>query len=146
MGIYKRIVQLKQHVFRQLQESPHDTNRLRYFIVVTLFTWSLKVKVSSSIKEWLSELSEWLISNCNVFEWVFVFGYYYMCSFTNIETKSVGHEPVITSYQFPIHSGINIVNVTDWKQKLLYRQQIYARMSLIYIKKWLGRHWALQNS
>ena len=32
--------------------------------------------------------------------------------FTNVQKKSVVLEPVINSYQFPIVSGMNFVNVT----------------------------------
>ena len=34
---------------------------------------------------------------------------YHICSFTNVQRKSVGLEPVINSYQFPVYCGMNIV-------------------------------------
>ena len=51
------------------------------------------------------------ISNCNVF-CVFLVIDYHIWSFTNVEGKYVGLEPLINSYQFPIHCDMNIVNVT----------------------------------
>ena len=39
----------------------------------------------------------------------------------NIERKSVFLEPVINTYQFPIHSGMNIIHVTVGCKKLLHR-------------------------
>ena len=35
-----------------------------------------------------------------------------MTFYYNVQKKSVGLEPVINSSQFPVHCGINIVNVT----------------------------------
>ena len=51
------------------------------------------------------------ISNFNV-NCVFLVGDYHLWSFTNAERKSVGLGRVINTYQFPIHSDMNIVNVT----------------------------------
>ena len=50
-------------------------------------------------------------SNSNV-NCIFLVGDFHIWSFTDVERKSVGLEPVINSYQLPIHSGMDIVNVT----------------------------------
>ena len=93
-------------------ESPHDANRLRYF-TIDLFTCSLNVKFSSSItprnltvETFVRIDSRFLMSNA------FLVGDYHIWSFTNDQRKSIGLEPVINSYQFPVHCGMNIVNVT----------------------------------
>ena len=52
----------------------------------------------------------WIL-NFNV-NCIFMVRYYHIWSFPNIERNSVGLEPVINTYQFPILSGMNIVNVT----------------------------------
>ena len=50
-------------------------------------------------------------SNSNI-ECFFLVGDYHIWSLTNVQRKPVGFEPVINTYQFPIHSGMNIVNVS----------------------------------
>ena len=52
-----------------------------------------------------------LISNSNV-NCIFLVEDYHILNFTDVERKSVGLEPVINTYQLPIHSGMDIVNVT----------------------------------
>ena len=83
------------YVCRQLaMESPHDTNRLRYFSN-DLFHMAIKRKFFIKCKA--KEFDCWnlhrdWISNCNI-ECIFLIGVYYIRSFTNVERKSVGHEP-----------------------------------------------------
>ena len=51
-------MQLKHYVCRQpAMESPHDSNRLRYFSSDLFFTWSFKVKSSSSEND--KEFDDW---------------------------------------------------------------------------------------
>ena len=85
-----------------------------------------------------------LISNFNG-ECVFLVGDYHTWSFTKFERKSVGFEPIINSYQFPIHSGMNIVNVTvgcrtvvssaKWTKRIWFEDLC---MSMIYKRKSIG--------
>ena len=51
MGIHPTVVQFKHYVCRPVAlESPLDNNRLTVVILlVTLFTWSVKVRFSSSL-------------------------------------------------------------------------------------------------
>ena len=51
------------------------------------------------------------ISNSNL-NCIFLIGDYHIWSFTGVERKSVGLQAVINTCQFPIHSFMNIVNVT----------------------------------
>ena len=95
-------------------ESPQTPTGLN-ILVATLFIWSLIVRFSSSarprnltVKTFVSIESRILMLS-NVFFCLEIVLYEF---FTNVEKKSVGLEPVINSYQFPIHIGMNIVNVT----------------------------------
>ena len=94
-------------------ESPHDIKRLRY-ITSDLIYMVLKSKISIECND--KEFDCWnfrtdCFSNFNV-QCVFLVGDYHIRSFTNVQRKSVGLEPVINSYQFRVHRGMNIVNVT----------------------------------
>ena len=84
-------------------------------LIVTLFTWPLKVRFSQSVintKEFdCWNFSNYLFSNFNV-ECIFLFGYYHIWSFTNVQKKFAHLEAVINSYQFPVNCGMNIVNGT----------------------------------
>ena len=112
MGIHQRVVQFNHSVCRQLAflMTPTDLD----ILPVTLFTWSLKVRFSSSItprnltfETFVRIVSRILMSNA--FFWLEILVKW---SFTNVQRKSVGLEPVINSYQFPVHWGMNIVDVT----------------------------------
>ena len=51
------------------------------------------------------------ISNSNL-NCIFLVGDHHIWSFTDVKRKSVGLELIINTYQLPIHSGMDIVNVT----------------------------------
>ena len=51
------------------------------------------------------------ISNFN-FNCIFLLRDYHIWSFTDVVRQFAGIEPVFNTYQFPIHSGKNIVNGT----------------------------------
>ena len=71
-----------------------------------------KICIKCNAKEFDSwDVCKNLISNFNV-NCIFLVGDYHIWSFTDVERKSVGLEPVINTYQLPIHSGMDIVNVT----------------------------------
>ena len=80
------------------------------------FTVDIFVMINSRIL--MSNAFFWLeITICEVLltfnvECFFLVGDYHMRSFTNVQRKSVGREPVINCYQFPVHCGMNIFNVT----------------------------------
>ena len=114
MGIHQRIVQINYYVCRQLAMeflvTPTDLDILQG----TLFAWSLKIRFLSNVTprnltvETFVRIDSWiLISNA-----FFLVGDYYIWSFTNVQRKSVRLEPVINSCQFPVHSALNIVNVS----------------------------------
>ena len=73
---------------------------------------------------------------------IFLVGDYHIWNFTDIERKSVGLESVINTYQLPIHSGMDIVNVTVGCKncciisKCIWFEDLY--MSLIYKRKSTG--------
>ena len=77
-------------------------------LVVTFFTWSFYIKCNANefdswdfCKNWISNSND----NC-----IFLIEYYHIKSFIDVERKSVFS--VINTYQLPIHSGMDIVNVT----------------------------------
>ena len=71
-----------------------------------------KVFIKCNAKEFDSwDFCKNWISNSNL-NWIFLVGDYHIWSFTDVESKSVDLEPVINAYQLPIHSGMDIVNVT----------------------------------
>ena len=69
------------------------------------------IKCNGNAKEFDSRdfCMNW-ISNSNI-NFIFLVGDYHMWSFTDVEIKSVGLEPVINTYQLLIHSTMDIVNV-----------------------------------
>ena len=84
-------------------------------LVVILFKWSLKVRFLSSLTqrnltfETFERIESQNLMSITFF-WLEIIIYEVLL--TLVERKSVGLEPVINSYQFPIHSVMNIVNVT----------------------------------
>ena len=71
-----------------------------------------KVFIKCNTKEFDSwDFCKNWISNSNL-NCIFLVGDYHIWSFTDVERKSVGLEPVVNTYQLSIHSDIDIVNVT----------------------------------
>ena len=98
--------QFNHYVCRQLaMESPHDTNRLRYFTSDLIYIiHKSKVFIECNTKEFdcWNFRTDWF-SNFNV-KCVFLVGVYHIWSFTNVQSKSLGLQ--LCSYQllqFPVH-------------------------------------------
>ena len=160
MGIHQRIIQFNHCVWRHLaMESPHDTNRLRY-ITSDLFTWSLKVRFSSSVtprnltvETFVKIVTRILMLEIKIYS-NFLVGDHHIWSFTNVQRKSVGLEPVINSCQFPVHCGMNIVNVTVGCKnccivsKMNKAQLVWGSMHVIDVqkKKYWAQHRSLRNT
>ena len=124
--------------------TPTDTD----IFVATLFTWSVNVRFSFRVTprnltvETLVRIESRILMPSQTFLLAWD---YHVWRFTNIERKSVGLEPVINFYQFPIHSGMNIGNVTvgcknrcvvrKWTKLILFED---LNMSLIYKRKSTG--------
>ena len=94
-------------------ESPHNTNRFWYFtsdfiymVLIRIFSSSVTPR-NVTVETFVRIDSRILMSNA-----FFLVGDYHIWSFTNVQRKSVGLDPVINPYHFPVHSGMNIVNVT----------------------------------
>ena len=89
------------------------------------------------------------ISNSNV-NCIFLVEDYHKWSFTDVERKSVGLEPVSNTYQLPIHSGMDIVNVTvGCKNCCIIRKMnkthlIWGSIHVIDIQK--KKYWAQHRS
>ena len=85
------------------------------------------------------------ISNSNL-NFIFLVGDYLIWSFTDVERKSIGLEPVTNTYQLPIHSHMDIVNVTVgckncWIiSKMNKTQLIWGSIHVIDIQK--KEYWA----
>ena len=95
-------------------ESPHDTNRLKY-ITSDLIYMVLKGRFPSSatprnltVETFVRIVS--LILMSNAFFWLEIIIYEVLLTFR--ESLQVPLEPVINSYQFHVHWGMNIVDVT----------------------------------
>ena len=125
-------------------------------LLAILFTWSLKVRFSSSVtprnltvETFVRIVSRILMSNS-----FFLVGDYHIWSFTNVEWKSVGLEPVINSHQFPVHWGMNIVNVAVGCKnccivsKMNKEHLVWGSMHVIDVqkKKYRAQHRALRNT
>ena len=130
-------------------ESPHDTNRLWYFtsdLIYMVIKGKISIKCNATeFDGWNFFVKDWL-SNFNV-ECVFQVGDYHIWSFTNVQRKSVGLEPVINSYKFPVHCGMNIVNVTVGCKTVVssakWTKRIWVDdlcMSLMYKRKSTEQH------
>ena len=72
----------------------------------------------------------------------FLVGGYHIWSFTDVERKSVGLEPIINTYQLPIHSGLmslsdakTVISSAKWTKRIWF-EDLY--MSLIYKRKSAG--------
>ena len=77
-------------------------------LVVTFFTWSLNVRFSSSVMPRNLTVETFVRIEISIaFFWLEIIIYEVL-----LERKSVGLEPIINTYQLPIHSGMDIVNVT----------------------------------
>ena len=96
-------------------------------------------------KNWITN------SNANC---IFLVGDYHIWSFTDVERKSVGLEPVIHTYQLPFHSGMDIVNVTVWCKnccifsKMNKTHLIWGSIHVIDTQKkmYWAQHWTLWNT
>ena len=74
-------------------------------------------------------------------------GVYHIWSFTDVERKSVGHEPVINKYQLPIHSVMDLLNCCTIG-KMNKTHLIWGFIHVFYIqkKKYFAQHRALWNT
>ena len=85
-------------------------------LLVTLFTWSLKVRFSSSVTPRNLTVETFVrivfrILMSNEFFWLEII--IYEVSLTFRKSRLVlSQSPLINSYQFPVYCGMNIVNVT----------------------------------
>ena len=109
-----------------------------------------KVFIKCNAKEFDSWdfCSNW-ISNSNL-NCIFLVGDYHTWSFTDVERKSVGLESVMNAYQLPIHSGVDIVNVTIGFEncciisKMNKTHLIWGSIHIVDIKK--KEYWAQHRS
>ena len=125
-------------------------------LIVTLFTWTLKVRSSSSITprslivETFVRIESWIVMSSNELIRLDIIIHEGLLRLR----KSVSLEPVINSYQFPIHNGMNIANGQCRMQKLLYHQQnvqTYLMWGSIHVidiqkKKYWAKHRTLRNT
>ena len=94
-----------------------------------------KIFIQCNAKEFdrWSFRQDWYTQNLmsNVF---FLVGDYHIWSFTNVQRKSVGLEPVINSYQFHVHwsDAKIIVSSANWANRIWFEDLC---MSLIYKRK-----------
>ena len=111
-----------------------------------------KIFIKCNAKEFDSwDFYKNLISNSNL-NCIYLVGDYHIWSFTDIERKSVGLEPVINAYQLPIHCGRDIVkSLSDAKtitNKTNKTHLIWGSIHVIDIQKkeYWAQHWSLWNT
>ena len=136
-------------------ESPQDANRLRYFtsdFIYIVIKSKIFIKCEAMEFDCQNFRNDWFL-NLNVV-CVFLVGYYHIWSITNVQRKSVGLEPVINSYQFPVHCGLNIVHVSvGWRSccivsKMIKKYLVWRSMHVTDIrkKKYCSQHRSLRNT
>ena len=116
--------------------------------------------MNESIQDWIFNLfltpqNRWL-DFCKIWIWnsnvncIFLVGDYHIWSFTDVERKSVGLEPVITTYPLFTLAWTLIVNVTvSWKNcsivsKMNKTHLIWGSIHVIDIQK--KKYWAKHQS
>ena len=123
------------------KESLHVAYRLRYFSSYVIYM-VIKIKIfimcNAKLFDCENFRKDWISTCINVVECVFLVRYFHIWSFTNVDRKSVGLEPVINSYQFPIHSCMMLELHDEFLHTAWAVALSYAK-TVVYSEKWTKR-------